>query len=86
MSSSPPHPALLDPGGEHVQFTVPIDGRPAACLASREFLQDHFGAGHDPASWLAAYQRHAQAINELAVTRYSLDHEVPIVLHSSTLI
>lgn len=52
-------------------FTARHAGRTVRCLIVREALEQVFGAGEEPASWLQAYQRHAATIERVAAERYA---------------
>jgi hypothetical protein len=55
--------ARLSAAFQAVEVTLTVDGRPVRGIVSRAVFEQQFGAGSEPASWLAAYRDHAPAID-----------------------
>lgn len=51
------------PNSEVVEFTVTVGGRDVQARITREALEDHFGAGAVPESWVRAYLANAARIH-----------------------
>lgn len=84
MESASKPTAVVDTGSETVRFTFTVNGQVLRGIASREFLEDEFGAGTEPSAWLAAYNQHADQIIQLATDRYDAEKVSPVLLHSTT--
>ncbi|MDP9900050.1 DUF1488 family protein [Variovorax ginsengisoli] len=68
-----------------VRFAIYPDGDDGARVIaqiSEDPLRDLFGASGDGATLLAAYDRHADRINEMAIARYRANSQQPIVLQT----
>ena len=51
------------PAEEVVEFTVIVSGSGVQARITREALEDHFGAGASPESWVRAYVGNAARIH-----------------------
>ena len=61
---------VVSEASETLKFQCSVDGVAVQCVASREFFEDCFGANHEPASWVAAYESHLGMIHELVAQRF----------------
>jgi hypothetical protein len=75
-------PALprLNPLIEGVDFELVIAGRPCRAFVMSDVLCGRYGAGPDPAQWLAAYERHEAALHALARAVHAGVEREPVVL------
>jgi hypothetical protein len=65
---------------EGVEFTVRRPGINVRGVILRETLELLFGADATPQSWLGAYQRHADEIDDVAVRSHERSPEQPLVV------
>ena len=70
----------LCPVVQGVEFTVVEQGVRIRALILRDALEEFFGAGDAPSSWLDAYARHQHAIDGAAADRYRAHRKHPVVV------
>jgi len=75
---------VLDKVGGTVRFTVVVGDLIVKASASRELLQERFGAGNDPESWLQAYLSNTTVIDGQAAHQFLYDGMSPVMLHNDT--
>lgn len=72
----------VDTRSEAVRFVVVVGGMIVRALVSREFLEDRFVAGPNPADWLAAYESHRQEIHQIVSRKYRREGTSPVLIHT----
>ncbi|CAG1015621.1 hypothetical protein BURC_01008 [Burkholderiaceae bacterium] len=65
---------------EGVEFTVVEQDEAIRVLILRDALENWFGAGDTPDSWLAAYRRYADTIDFAAADRHRLDRTQGVIV------
>jgi hypothetical protein len=63
-----------------VEFTVVEQDVTIRGLILRDALEEFFGAGETPSSWLQAYQTHCDTIDCAAADRHRADPAQPLVV------
>jgi len=67
---------------EVIEFSVQFGGRQVPARITRAALQERFGAGEDPASWLRAYLDHRLRIDRAVEQLVQGGMREPVTLRS----
>lgn len=72
--------AMTDPGV--VDFKVVHGNVTINARISREALEDHFGAGTKPETWVKAYRANSAQIHEMVIARHQMNPGVGVLLRT----
>ena len=70
---------------EAVEFGMSFHGSAIKVIVLASDLQDLFGAGREPAQWLASYEANKHAIRRAARRRYQLSRTDTLVVQRADL-